>query len=198
MPDSTAADFDLAGCLERVRRNDQDAARALVEHLYPLVIRIARAHLPRRVSEEDIAQDVFLKMFARLSQFQGAVPFTHWVSRIALTTCIDHLRQQQRRPEFRWADLSENEADVLDAVLTGENDQGPDDALAARELVHKLLEQLKPEDRLVIQLLDLDQKTIAEIAQLTGWNTSLIKVRAFRARRKMRKALEELEKSEHK
>lgn len=198
MPDSTAADFDLAGCLERVRRNDQDAARALVEHLYPLVIRIARAHLPRRVSEEDIAQDVFLKMFARLSQFQGAVPFTHWVSRIALTTCIDHLRQQQRRPEFRWADLSENEADVLDAVLTGENDQGPDDALAARELVHKLLEQLKPEDRLVIQLLDLDQKTIAEIAQLTGWNTSLIKVRAFRARRKMRKALEELEKSEQK
>ncbi len=196
MPDTTTADFDLAGCLERVRRNDQDAARALVEHLYPLVIRIARARLPRRVSEEDIAQDVFLKMFARLSQYQGAVPFTHWVSRIALTTCIDHLRQQQRRPEFRWADLSENEADVLDAVLTGENDQGPDDALAARELVHKLLEQLKPDDRLVIQLLDLEQKTIAEIAELTGWNTSLIKVRAFRARRKLRKALEELEKSE--
>lgn len=196
MPDTATADFDLAGCLERVRRNDQEAARALVEHLYPLVIRIARARLPRRVSEEDIAQDVFLKMFARLSQYQGAVPFTHWVSRIALTTCIDHLRQQQRRPEFRWADLSENEADVLDAVLTGENDQGPDDALAARELVHKLLEQLKPEDRLVIQLLDLEQKTIAEIAQLTGWNTSLIKVRAFRARRKLRKALEELEKSE--
>ncbi len=196
MPDTATADFDLAGCLERVRRNDQEAARALVEHLYPLVIRIARARLPRRVSEEDIAQDVFLKMFARLSQYQGAVPFTHWVSRIALTTCIDHLRQQQRRPEFRWADLSENEADVLDAVLTGENDQGPDDALAARELVHKLLDQLKPEDRLVIQLLDLEQKTIAEIALLTGWNTSLIKVRAFRARRKLRKALEELEKSE--
>ena len=196
MPDTATADFDLAGCLERVRRNDQEAARALVEHLYPLVIRIARARLPRRVSEEDIAQDVFLKMFARLSQYQGAVPFTHWVSRIALTTCIDHLRQQQRRPEFRWADLSENEADVLDAVLTGENDQGPDDALAARELVHKLLDQLKPADRWVIQLLDLEQKTIAEIALLTGWNTSLIKVRAFRARRKLRKALEELEKSE--
>ena len=196
MPDTATADFDLAGCLERVRRNDQEAARALVEHLYPLVIRIARARLPRRVSEEDIAQDVFLKMFARLSQYQGAVPFTHWVSRIALTTCIDHLRQQQRRPEFRWADLSENEADVLDAVLTGENDQGPGDARGAGARVHKLLDQLKPEDRLVIQLLDLEQKTIAEIAQLTGWNTSLIKVRAFRARRKLRKALEELEKSE--
>lgn len=196
MPDANAADFDLAGCLERVRRNDQDAARALVEHLYPLVIRIARARLPRRVSEEDIAQDVFLKMFARLSQYQGAVPFTHWVSRIALTTCIDHLRQQQRRPEFRWADLSENEVEVLENVLTNENERGPDDALTSRELVNKLLDQLKPEDRLVIQLLDLEQKSIAEIARLTGWNSSLIKVRAFRARRKLRKALEELESSE--
>ncbi|MFO1448126.1 MAG: sigma-70 family RNA polymerase sigma factor [Opitutaceae bacterium] len=196
MSDDADATFDLVGCLERVRENDQAAARALVDHLYPLVIRIVRAHLPRRMSEEDIAQDVFLKMFSRLAQFQGAVPFTHWVSRIALTTCIDHLRQQQRRPEFRWADLSENEADVLDAVLTSEGDRAPDEALAARELVHKLLDQLKPEDRLVIQLLDLEQKTIAEIGKITGWNTSLIKVRAFRARRKLRKCFEELKKKE--
>ncbi len=97
--------FDLAGCLERVRARDQAAARELVEHLYPLVIRIVRSHLPRRVAEEDLAQDVFLKMFTRLAQYQGNVPFTHWVSRIAVTTCIDQLRAQKRRPEFRWADL---------------------------------------------------------------------------------------------
>ena len=196
MSDAADEPFDLVGCLARVRENDQAAARALVDHLYPLVIRIVRAHLPRRMAEEDIAQDVFLKMFTRLAQFQGAVPFTHWVSRIALTTCIDHLRQQQRRPEFRWADLSENEAQVLDTVLTNEGERAPDDALAARELVHKLLDQLKPEDRLVIQLLDLEQKTIAEIGKITGWNTSLIKVRAFRARRKLRKCFEELKKKE--
>ena len=196
MSDAADEPFDLVGCLSRVRENDQAAARALVDHLYPLVIRIVRAHLPRRMAEEDIAQDVFLKMFTRLAQFQGAVPFTHWVSRIALTTCIDHLRQQQRRPEFRWADLSENEAQVLDTVLTNEGERAPDDALAARELVHKLLDQLKPEDRLVIQLLDLEQKTIAEIGKITGWNTSLIKVRAFRARRKLRKCFEELKKKE--
>src|ERR1700758_5733237 len=116
MPDEQP--FDVAGCLERVRGRDQIAARELVEHLYPLVIRIVRAHLPRRVSEEDLAQDIFLKMFTRLEQYQGAVPFPHWVSRIAVTTCIDQLRAQKRRPEFRWADLSENEAEVLDNVLT--------------------------------------------------------------------------------
>ena len=189
--------FDLVGCLDRVRQRDQSAARDLVEHLYPLVIRIIRAHLPRRVAEEDLAQDIFLKMFTRLEQYQGAVPFPHWVSRIAVTTCIDQLRAQKRRPEFRWADLSENEADVLDAVLTNENDVEAGDALAARELVHKLLEQLKPDDRLVIQLLDLDQKTIAEISALTGWSQSLVKVRAFRARRKLQKLFKELEQKEH-
>ena len=188
--------FDLAGCLELVRQRDQAAARSLVEHLHPLVIRIVRAHLPRRVSEEDLAQDIFLKMFTRLEQYKGAVPFPHWVSRIAVTTCIDQLRAQKRRPEFRWADLSENEADVLDAVMTNENDIEAGDALAARELVHKLLDQLKPDDRLVIQLLDLEQKTIAEISASTGWSQSLVKVRAFRARRKLQKLFQELEQKE--
>src|SRR5471032_1030042 len=140
---SDDATFDLVGCLERVRARDQLAARELVDHLYPLVLRIIRTRRPRRVAEEDLAQDIFLKMFTRLDQYQGNVPFTHWVSRIAVTTCIDQLRAQQRRPEFRWADLSENEAEVLDNVLTDERDILPGDALAARELVHKLLDQLK-------------------------------------------------------
>jgi RNA polymerase sigma-70 factor (ECF subfamily) len=188
--------FDLPGCLQRVRQRDQAAARELVEHLYPQVIRIVRGHLPRRVAEEDLTQEIFLKMFTRLEQYQGAVPFSHWVSRIAVTTCIDHLRAQKRRPEFRWADLSENEAKVLDAVLTNEDAPAPDDALASRELVDRLLGQLNADDRLVIQLLDLEQKTIAEISATTGWNTSLVKVRAFRARRKLQKMFQKLKEEE--
>ena len=197
MPDDEVPPFDLAGCLDGVRRRDQAAARALVEHLYPLVIRIVRSHLPRRVAAEDLVQDVFMKMFTRLEQYQGAVPFSHWVSRIAVTTCIDQLRAQKRRPEFRWADLSENEAQVLDAVMTNENDVPANDAMAAHEIVHQLMAQLKPDDQMVIRLLDLEQKTIAEIAGLTGWNQSLIKVRAFRARRKLQKLFKELQRKEH-
>jgi RNA polymerase sigma factor (sigma-70 family) len=188
--------FDLAGCLERVRARDQRAAKDLVDHLYPLIMRIVRTRRPRRVAEEDLAQEIFLKMFTRLEQYQGNVPFTHWVSRIAVTTCIDHLRAQQRRPEFRWADLSETEAEVLDNVLTNERDVDAGDALASRELVEKLLSQVKPEDRMVLQLLDLEQKSLAEISAITGWNTTLIKVRAFRARRKLQKLFEELKKKE--
>ena len=195
-PDATEETFDLPGCLARVRQSDQAAARELVNHLYPMVIRIVRARLPRRAAEEDLAQEIFLKMFTRIDQYQGGVPFSHWVSRIAVTTCIDQLRAQKRRPEFRWADLSENEADVLDAVLTNDGDVEAGDAMAAHELVHKLLDQLKPDDRLVLQLLDLEQKTLAEVSELTGWNITLIKVRAFRARRKLPKLFAELQKKE--
>ncbi len=188
--------FDLNACLERVRQHDQDAARELVDHLYPLVIRIVRAHLPRRVAEEDLAQEVFLKMFSRLDQYKGAVAFTHWVSRIAVTTCIDQLRAQKRRPELRWADLSEQEAEVLDSVLTSETDVAVNDGFAARELIDRLLGQLNPPDRLVLQLLDLERRSVAEISEITGWNPSLVKVRAFRARGKLKKLFEELERKE--
>jgi RNA polymerase sigma factor (sigma-70 family) len=184
--------FDLPECLQRVRRRDQAAARELVEHLYPLVLRIVRSHLPRRVAEEDLAQEIFLKMFTHLEQYQGHVPFTHWVSRIAVTTCIDQLRAQKRRPEFRWADLSVGEAEALQHVLADSSAEAPADAFAAHELVQRLLAQLGPEDRVVIQLLDLQQKTVAEIAALTGWGQSMIKVRAFRARRKLQKLFHEL------
>src|ERR1043165_3553424 len=128
MPEAEPPPFDLAGCLQRVRQRDQQAARELVDHLHPLVIRIVRAHLPRRVPEEDLAQEIFLNMFTRLEQYQGNVPFPHWVSRIAVTTCIDHLRAQKRRPEFRMADLSETEAEVLGNVMTNDNDVAANDA----------------------------------------------------------------------
>ena len=194
--DADEEPFDLVGCLARVRAGDQPAARDLVNHLYPLILRIIRTRRPRRVAEEDIAQDVFLKMFTRLDQYHGTVPFTHWVSRIAVTTCIDHLRAQQRRPEFRWADLSENEAGMLDHVLTSDDAVDASESLEARELVEKLLGALKPEDRTVVQMLDLEQKSLSEISRLTGWSTTLVKVRAFRARRKLQKLFEELKRKE--
>src|SRR4029077_14818410 len=104
---SNDLDLDVADCLARVRGQDQDAARSLVEYLYPMVIRIVRANLPRRAAEEDLAQDIFVKMFQKLDQFRGDVPFDHWVSRIAVNHCLNAIRAQKNRPEWRMADLSE-------------------------------------------------------------------------------------------
>ena len=193
---SDAELFDFKVCLEAVRAGDQGAARSLVEELYPQVIKIVRRRLPRWIGEEDLSQEIFLKMFSRLEQYRGDVPFPHWVSRIAVTTCIDQLRKQKRRPELRWADLSEEEAQVLDAVTADDNAEDAGESLAARELLDKLMSQLKPDDQLVLQLMDLEQKTMAEVSEITGWNTTLIKVRAFRARRKLQTLLKKLESEE--
>src|SRR5439155_16919875 len=78
--------LDMAACLERVRQRDEDAARALVRELYPLVMNIVRSHLPRRTDKEDLSQMVFGKIFAHFDQYSGHEPIAHWVSRVAVNT----------------------------------------------------------------------------------------------------------------
>jgi RNA polymerase sigma-70 factor (ECF subfamily) len=179
--------FDVAACIEQVRQRDEDAARALFRHLYPLVARLVRSHLPRRTSQEDLVQTVFMKVFANLDRFSGTVPLEHWVSRIAINTCLNQLASEKARPELRWADLSEEQTEALEAVTASEAAQEPWQSLAAREIVEKLLAQLVPADRLLLTLLHLEGRSVEEVRQVTGWNVPVIKVRAFRARRKLRK-----------
>jgi RNA polymerase sigma-70 factor (ECF subfamily) len=160
--------------------------------LYPLVARLVRSHLPQRTSQEDLVQTVFMKVFANLDRFSGAVPLEHWVSRIAINTCLHQLAAEKARPELRWADLSEEQAQALEAVTAGPEELEPGRTLAAREIVEKLLAQLAPADRLLLTLLHLEGRSVDEVRQITGWNAPVIKVRAFRARRKLRKHFEKL------
>jgi len=190
------ASLDMAACLERVRQRDEEAACSLVRELYPLVMKIVRSHLPRRIDEEDLAQTIFGKMFAHLDQYSGAVPFEHWVSRVAVNTCFNALRSERCRPELRMADLNEEEADVLENVISTDKSPDPAEQLVSRDLAHKMLEMLSPKDRLILSLLDLEERSVAEVRQLTGWNASVIKVRAFRARIKLRKQFARMMKQE--
>jgi RNA polymerase sigma factor (sigma-70 family) len=188
----TDPDTDLLGQIERALQGDPEASRSLVETLYPLVIRIVRRHLPHRMAEEDLAQEVFLKLFARLARYQprSGVPFNHWVSRLAVRTCLDALRAERRRPELLWSDLSAEQSDWLNFMLVDSSPLPHASSSSALEIMELLLSQLTPEDRLVISLLDLEEKSVKDIAQLTGWSLTLVKVRAFRARRKLRKLVE--------
>jgi RNA polymerase sigma-70 factor (ECF subfamily) len=188
--------FDMAACLEKVRNQDEDAARLLFHHLHPLVLKVVRSHLPKRMSEEDLTQTVFMKIFANLGQYSGKAPLEHWVSRIAVNTCIKALRAEKVRPELRWADLGEDEAQVLDWLATTNEDLHPDRSMASRDLVEILLSQLKPKDRLVINLMNLEGRSIEEVSRITGWNQMVIKVRAFRARAKLRVLFKRLMKEE--
>jgi RNA polymerase sigma-70 factor (ECF subfamily) len=179
--------WDANACVEQVRQGDEAAASELYDRLHPFVLRIVRAHLSRRTAEEDLVQTVFMKVFSKLDQFSGSVPFEHWVSRLAVNTCLNQLRHERVRPELRWADLSEEEERVVQALAATTDDLPAPQKLAARELVGKLLDRLGPADRLVVTLLHLEGRSVAEIRQTTGWSRPLVKVRAFRARQKMKK-----------
>jgi RNA polymerase sigma-70 factor, ECF subfamily len=187
-----ADDFDEAALVAAARRQDETAAREIVRHLYPLVLKLVRSHRPRRTAEEDLCQMIFVKVFQKLSQFSGKVPLEHWVSRIAVNTCLNQIQAERVRPEVREADLSENEAALVSNLASTADDLAPDQRFAARELVERLLTALNPAERLVIDLLYLQQNSVAEIQALTGWSASLVKVRAFRARKKLKRQLERL------
>lgn len=183
--------FDAAALVVAARQHDESAAREIVRRLYPLVVKLVRAHRPRRSAEEDLCQMIFIKIFQKLDQFSGKVPLEHWVSRIAINTCINQIQAERVRPEIRRADLSEEEVAVVDNLAISAEELGPDRSLAAHDLVERLLAALKPAERLVIDLLYLQERSVAEIQAVTGWGASLVKVRAFRARQKLKRQLDQ-------
>ena len=181
---STLARAALAG--------DDGAARELVGQLYPLVAKVVHGHRPRRTPEEDLCQMIFIKVFQNLSRFSGKVPIEHWVSRIAVNTCLNQIAFEKARPEIRQADLSEEEAAVVEDLSTSSAELAPDRQFASRQLVEHLLQALKPAERLVIDMLYLQGRTIEEVKTMTGWSVPLVKVRAFRARKKMKNQFEKI------
>ena len=139
---------------------------------------------------------IFIKVFNNLSKFSGKVPLEHWVSRIAVNTCLNQIASEKVRPELRHADLSEDEAAIIEQLTASSEDLNPDKRFAARELVEHLLAAVRPAERLVIDLLYLQGRSVDEVRQLTGWSAPLVKVRAFRARQKMKQLLQKISREE--
>ena len=124
-----------------------------------------------------------------MGRYDDKRPLENWISRLALNVCLNALRSRKRRPEWRWSDFTESEQAAIDSLLDRSAAQSAPDA-DAHAILRKLLDTLCPKDRVVVQLLHLEEKSIAEVSALTGWNSTVIKVRAFRARKKLRTALE--------
>ena len=173
--------------IQRIQEGHEPSARALIERLYPTVLKTVRCHLPRRTAEEDLVQVIYSRIFANLHQFSGAVPIEHWVSRIAVNTCINQLKHEAVRRELRMSDLNEEEQAVVERLASTTEEPREDLSAAARELVETLMTRLKADERLVVTLLYLEERSVKEISTITGWSVSLVKVKAFRCRHKMRR-----------
>jgi len=163
----------------------------LIQRHQPRVFATVRRYARRENEVEDIVQEIFLKAFQKLGSFRGEAPFEHWLMRMTVRTCFDFLRQHQRNRETTFTELSSEEENWLDRFIS-DPEKSEDHAQAAQALVNKILEQLTPSARLVINLLEIEEKSVKEIARLTGWSVPLVKVRAFRARAEMKKHLQKI------
>ncbi len=174
--------------IEEVRQGSTDAFGELVQRHQRRVFAILGRYERDIQRVEDLAQQTFIKAWRAFAQFDGRAPFEHWISRIAVRTALDHLRKQKRlRQEVPFSSLGDSVLDWLRSDRPSEI--GVRDA---REVLGLALSKLSPEDRIVITLLEIEERSVEEIRRMTGWSGVAVRVRAHRARAKLKKILERM------
>ena len=181
-------DSSDAEIIQAVRGGQSAAFETIIQKYQPRIFAMARRYARRESEVEDIVQEIFVKAFHKLPSYRSEAPFEHWLMRLAVRTCYDFLRAHQRNREMALGEVAPKESDWI-AATTFDPSKDRHAAAAAKELVDHLLAQLSPSARLVITLLEIEEKSVKEISKLTGWSIPLVKVRAFRARLQMKKIL---------
>jgi RNA polymerase sigma-70 factor, ECF subfamily len=185
--------------IELVIQGQETAFEGLVKRHSRRVYSIARHFFRTPETVEDIVQETFAKAFFSLATYRRGAAFDQWLAKIATNNCYDELRRRKKRSESLLTDLSTDEETWLDSKLAQSaldlhlNER---ERSIAAEISDKLLAKLAPEDRLILTLLHAQDNSIREIAHITGWSEAKVKIRAFRARHAMRRALTRLKKAE--
>ena len=183
--------MDLA---RQAQAGDESAFAEIVRRYSPRVFSVASRFFRQRSLVEEAAQEVFLKAFTQLGSFEGRGSIEGWLTRIATNTCLNMIRGAKRRPELTVSDLTDDEAQWLDHQAGGDGSEqrSVENSLVATDLADRVLSVLSPEDQQALLMIDGEDASIKEVAEATGWSESKVKVRAFRARKKVREAMEKL------
>jgi RNA polymerase sigma-70 factor (ECF subfamily) len=179
--------------VQRAQEGDEGAFEEIVRLFSPRIFRVVGKFFRDRSQVEDIAQEVFLKAFTQLKNYEGRGSFEGWLTRIATNLCLNELRTRKRHPESLVSELSDEEGGWLEEQYSGiSTEASPERALIVSDLAEKLLGSLSADDRVALTMIDGEGMSIKEVADITGWSLSKVKVQAFRARRKLRKLVEKL------
>ncbi len=180
---------------KRAAQNDEIAFGEIVRRFSPRVFRVVGRFFQQIGLIEEAAQEVFLKAFVQIENYEGRGSMEGWVTRIAFTTCLNLLRTAKRQPALTFADLTSDETawleeKILDSSI--EDYRSEENKLIAADLLERLLKTLPAEDALVLTLIDGQGESVKEVSKMIGWSESKVKVRAFRARRRIRESLQKL------
>ena len=180
--------------IRRVLAGEVDLFVELINRYQQHVGRIVAGHV-RRDMVEEVAHDSFVRAYTSLSTYSFRTPFSHWLATIALRACYDAWRNASARKEVPLSGLGDEQQQWADRLLATESHERFEDLARqqeTRELLHSALNQLSPENRMVLTLVHLEGHSVREAAELLGWSTVNVKVRAHRARQQLRKILEGL------
>jgi RNA polymerase sigma-70 factor (ECF subfamily) len=181
--------------IEQTLSGDYDAFEQLVARHSRRVYAIARKFFRGQEIAEDIVQETFSKAYFCLASYRRGASFAHWLAKIAINNCYDELRRRRRRGESLLSDVTDDEAGWLETRLARDSYEmrnNERERERATEITEKLLSKLSPETRLTLVLLHAEEYSVREVAQMMGWSEAKVKIRAFRARNEMRRALERL------
>lgn len=190
MPSSGNIDDSLR--IQQVLDGDVNAFEGLIRAHEAAVLRILKRHLPTD-AVPDVAQEVFIKAYQSLPDFKGKSPFRGWLAGIATRTCYDFWRGRYRSRETPLSTLSPEGRDWLEHTLdsgAGDDFEAAHRQRDAREALDWALAHLSPEDRMALELVHLEGQSVKAAAKLLGWTVANVKVRSFRARKKLRTVLE--------
>src|SRR5579885_278263 len=185
-----------AALVRRVQARDEIAFREIVERYQAKVFSIIFGILRNHNDAEDIAQQVFAKIYFSIQNFDFRSSLLTWIYKITVNECYDYLRKKRVRKLVYESDFSDE--DALQMENSGSaTDEGPavDDTLAKRDLILKLLSRISEEDRNLILLKEVEGHSVEELSEMTGMNENTIKVKLFRARQKLLKAAQRLNRS---
>jgi RNA polymerase sigma-70 factor (ECF subfamily) len=182
-----------AALVRRVQARDEIAFREIVDRYQAKVFSIIYGILRNRNDAEDIAQQVFAKIYFSIGTFDSRSTLLTWIYRIAVNECYDYLRKRRVRKLVYESDFSAEEVQRMESSASLVDPAAPmDHKLAQRDLVVKLLAKVSEQDRTLIVLKEVEGHSVEELSAITGLNENTIKVKLFRTRQKLLKAAQRL------
>lgn len=180
-------DFDL---IRRAQAGDGAAFNEIVLAYRKRILGTIARLIARPEDVEDVGQEVFLRLYFSLDQLRTAEVFEPWLYRLTVNAAYDYLRKQRRRLESRMADLSEQQVMMADALAGGKVDHEEQHQKRIRESVEALLGAVSEADRVLLTMKEVEGLSLKELEKVYGVNENALKVRLFRARQRVLKALE--------
>jgi RNA polymerase sigma-70 factor, ECF subfamily len=175
--------------IQRAQQGDDGAFNQIVQAYRKRILGTIARLIGHPEDVEDVGQEVFVRLYYSLEQLRAPEVFEPWLYRLTVNAAYDHLRRQRRRPESRMADLAEAQVELADAAESGRKMAAEQEKRQLQELVETLLSGVSEQDQILLKLKEVEGLSLKELEKIYNTNENALKVRLYRARQRVLRAL---------